>query len=293
VTLVAGGTGVLGSAVVDRLVASGRAVRVLTRDPARAARWSPERVSVVRGDLRDPASLHSACAGATHVVATANAFMGRGAESVAAVDEQGNRHLIDAARTAGVRRFMFTSARLPESYRAIDYFAAKFATEDYLRASGIPWTILRPSAFMETWAMLIGEPLITTGKTTIFGAGDTPSNFVAVDNVADVAVLALDDPGAENAVVEIAGPENLTLSQVADTFERVTGKKGKRTHLPVWLMRAVAAVAGPFNPVLARQVRAGALMAATPQSADPAAMLARYPVELITLEQWARRRYAS
>jgi uncharacterized protein YbjT (DUF2867 family) len=292
VILVAGGTGTLGSAIVQRLVDRGRQVRVLTREPSRATRWRDRGIDIARGDLRDPESLRRACTGATHVITTANAFMGRGAESVAAVDRQGNKNLIDAARAAGVRHFVFTSALLPDAYRSVDFFAVKFAIEDYLLASGLTWTILRPSAFMETWAELIGGALIRTGTATIFGAGDKPSNFVAVDNVADVAVMVLDDPGARNAIVEVVGPENLTQLQVAEIFERITGRTAKRKHLPVLLMRVLAVVARPFNPVFARQVKAGSLMATTATPFDPSAMLARYPVALITLEDWVRKRYA-
>jgi NADH dehydrogenase len=288
--LVAGGTGVLGGAIVERLAAQGRAVRVLTRDPARAARFTG-RVEVAAGDLRDPGSLRRACAGATHVVTTANAFMGRGAESVGSVDVQGNRNLIDAAGDAAVRRFVFTSALLPEEYRAVDYFRAKFETEEYLRRSGLTWTILRPTAFMETWAELLGGPLMREGATTIFGRGNLPTNFVAVENVAEVAALTLDDPSAENAVVDVIGPENLTQLQVVEIFERVTGRRGKRKHLPRPVLSALAAAARPFNPVFARQVKAGELMARTATPFDPAPMLARYPVRLITLEEWVRRRY--
>ena len=291
--LVAGGTGALGSAIVERLVAQRRAVRLLTRDPGRAARWSGGDVEVVTGDLREPESLRRACHGATHVVTTANAFVGRGSQSVASVDQQGNRNLIDAARAAVVRQFVFTSALVPDDYRGVDYFAAKFETEDYLRHSGLVWTILRPAAFMETWAELIGGPLMRTGKTTIFGAGDKPTNFVAIDNVADVAVRTLDDPAALNAFVDIIGPQNLTLMQVADVFERVIGRTAKRKHLPVPLMRALGFLAGPFNPVFARQARAGALMATTATPLDPAPMLARYPIQLITMDEWVRARIPS
>ena len=115
---------------------------------------------------------------------------------------------------------------------------------------------------------------------------------MAEKHVADVAVLTLDDPRASNAVVEIGGPENLTLDQVVDVYERVTGRKGKRTHLPVWLMRALSVIVRPFNPVFARQVQAGSLMATTPTPFDPALMLARYPVRLVRLEELVRRRYA-
>jgi NADH dehydrogenase len=289
--LVAGGTGVLGGAIARRLLEIGRPTRVMTRRRERARALEERGAEVVVGDLRDRTSLDTACRGATHAITTANAFAGSGPESVPAIDERGNRLLIDAAAAAGVRQFVFTSALLPEAFRAVDYFAAKFATEDYLRASGLTWTILRPTAFMETWAQVIGDPLVRTGSTRIFGSGRNPLNFVAVDDVAAVAVLTLDRPDALGASVDIGGPENLTLLDVAAIFERVTGRRGRRTHLPVPLLRVLATVLRPFNPVFARQLRAGALVATIPQPFDPAPMLARYPLRLTRLEEWVRSRY--
>jgi NADH dehydrogenase len=291
--LVVGGTGVLGAAIVSRLIAEGRAVRVLTRRRERAKSLAAAGADVTIGDLRDRSSLAAACHGATHVITTANAFLGTGAQSVDAVDELGNRNLINAARTAGVQQFIFTSARVSPAYRTIDFFAAKFHTEDYLRASGVPWTILRPTAFMETWAMIVGDPLVRTGATKIFGAGRNPINFVAVDDVAKVAVMTIDRPDAIGSVVEIGGPQNLTMIEVADVFERVTGRKGRRTHLPVALLKALAAVMPWINPVFARQVRAGLLSDTEPQAFDPTDMLQRFPVSLTPLDAWVRARYTS
>jgi len=158
--LLVGGTGTLGGAVALRLLSAGRPVRVLTRAPERAAALRERGAEIVTGDLLDVQSLQHACRGVTHVITTANAFIGSGRNSVRTVDEQGNRRLIDAATSEGVRRFVFTSALLGEAYQAIDYFAAKRQIEAYLRASGLPFTILRPTAFMETWAMVIGEPML-------------------------------------------------------------------------------------------------------------------------------------
>jgi uncharacterized protein YbjT (DUF2867 family) len=287
--LVAGGTGTLGRAIVKRLLERQRAVRVMTRNPEAAAGLRDDGAELVRADLRDPASLAAACAGVTHVVTTANAFVGRGADSVAAIDEAGNRHLIDAARQAGVRQFVFTSGRLPAEFKAIDYFAAKARTEEYLRQSGVPFTILRPTAFMETWAQMLGEPVLGKGKVTVFGAGTVPINFVAVDDVAEVAVMTLDRPDAVNAVIEIGGPENLTQLQVVEVFERLAGRPAKRSHTPAWLMRLLHPVVRPFNPVLARMIQSGALTATVPQPFDSSAMLARFPIRQTRLEDWARR----
>lgn len=289
--LVVGGTGVLGSAIVRRLLDIGKSVRVMTRSRERARALEERGAEVAIGDLRERPSLDAACRGVTHIMTTANAFIGKGAESVASVDEQGNRNLIDAARDIGLRQFVFTSGLVPEAYRSIDYFAAKLETEAYLRASGVPYTILRPTAFMETWAQIVGEPLVKKGATTIFGSGRNPVNFVAVDDVAAVAVMTLDRPDALNTVVEIGGPENLTFLDVADIFERVTGRGGRRRHLPVALLRALGAIVRPFNPIFARQVRAGALAATVSQRFDPGPMLARYPIQLTRLEDWVRARY--
>jgi uncharacterized protein YbjT (DUF2867 family) len=289
--LVAGGTGALGSAIARRLLDNGRAVRVMTRQRERAEALERRGARVAVADLRDRAALADACRGVTHVITTANAFADAARDSTAAVDGQGNRNLIDAARDARVRQFVYTSARVSPAYRALDYFAAKFATEDYLKASGLTWTILRPTAFMETWARIVGDPLLKAGATTIFGRGTMPVNFVAVDDVAAIAVLTLDRPDSLNQVIEIGGPENLTLLEVADIFERVTGRTGRRTHVPAPVLRVMGALVRPFNPVFARQVRAGALVAREAQPYDPQPMRARFPVRLTRLEEWVKARY--
>jgi uncharacterized protein YbjT (DUF2867 family) len=289
--LVVGGTGLLGGAIAARLLDQGRPVRALVRDVDRAAALQQRGARLAVGDLRDRASLQAACDGVTHVITTANAFMGRGDNSVAAVDRQGNRDLIDAAREAGVRQFVFTSALLSDIFNGEAFFAAKFATEAYLRASGLTYTILHPTAFMDVWAQIIGEPVLKGATAMVFGPGTHPVNFVAVDNVADVAVLTIDDPGAFNQVVEIGGPENLTLNEVVAIFERIGGRPARRRHMPVALLRALGTLLRPFNGPLARQMNAGAFTGSGPLTFDPRAMLERYPVRLLGLEEWARAKY--
>jgi NADH dehydrogenase len=291
--LIAGGTGVLGSAIARRLLEAGRRVTVLTRDTRRATDLRALGAEAVAADLRHGGSLRGACEGVTHVITTANAFGGSGDNSVTAVDLQGTRNLIDAARDARVRQFIFTSALLPDAYESIDYFAAKRENEEYLKRSGLTWTILRPTAFMETWAAMIGDELVKDGTIRIFGAGRNPINFVAVDDVAAVAAMTVDCADALNAYVDIGGPENLTLLEVADTFERVTGRNGARKNLPLAMMRVMAPFVRLFDPIFARKIRAGILSATIPQPFDPAPMLARYPITLTRLEDWVWARYGA
>ena len=291
--LVVGASGVLGGAIADRLLYANRPVRVLTRDPARVQTLVARGATVAVGDITDRASIDRAMAGVTHVITTANAFIVSSRDAVQRVDVQGNRNLIDAARDARVRQFVFTSAWLSEAYLRIDYFAAKRQTEEYLRSSGVPYTILRPAAFMETWAMIVGEPILKTGATQIFGNGKNRINFVAVEDVAAIAAQTLDRPDAINAAMDIFGPDNLSLLDVAAVFERLKGAPARKRFLPVTVMRIMAALVKPFNPVFARQVAAGALMASVQQAVDPAPSRAKWNVAMTRLEDWARERYSS
>ena len=291
--LVAGASGLLGSAIADRLLYAGWPVRVLTREPSRVAPLVARGAIVTIGDLTDRASLDRAMAGATHVVTTANAFMTPGRDAVQRVDVEGNRHLIDAARTARVRQFVFTSAWLTDAYLRIDYFAAKRNTEAYLRASGVPYTILRPAAFMEIWAMIVGEPVLKTGATRIFGRGTNRINFVAIDDVADIAVRTLDRPDAINTEVDVFGPENLSLLEVVAVFERIKGAPARKRHLPAPMLRMMSSLVNRFNPVFGRQVAAGALMATAALAVDPASSRSRWNVPMTRMEDWAKEKYAA
>lgn len=291
--LLAGATGVLGGAIADRLLYEGRALRLLSRKAERVQPYADRGAEIAVGDLTDRASLDRAMRGVTHVITTANAFLARSKKVLDAVDVRGNRSLIDAARSARVRQFVFTSAWLSDPFLTIDYFAAKRGTEDYLRTSGVPYTILRPAAFMETWAAIIGEPILKSGSTRIFGSGTNPINFVAVDEVAAIAVQALDRADAINASVDIFGPENLTQLQVAALFERITGSPARKQHLPVPMMRVMARVVRPFNRAFARQLAAGALMASVPQAADPGSSRAGWNVPMSRMEDWARGKYVN
>jgi uncharacterized protein YbjT (DUF2867 family) len=285
----------LGSRIARLLLDEGRAVRVASRDASRVQALVDAGAEMVLADLRDRASMEAACNGVDEVVTTANGFMGRGKEASAHVDGQGNRNLIDAASRAGVRQFVFTSAHLPAAYRSIDFFAHKFAAEDYLRASGVPFTILRPTAFIDVWAHVIGDPLLKKGKAQILGSGRRKVNYVSTDDVARVAAWTVGRPEALNQTVLIAGPDNLTALEVADAFERATGHTGGRSRVPAAMLRLLGTILKPFHPPLARQMRAGYLMDRNDQSvhAEDAFAAPGFPTPTTGVEEWVRANYAS
>jgi len=214
--------------MVPRLTARGLPVRVLTRDVRRAA--GLDGVEVVAGDLRRPETLPAALDGVRTVVAAAQGFGGMDAAGVRAVDLAGNMRLIDAAAAAGVERFVLVSIHGARPDHALGLFRAKAKAEAYLRASGLAWTVVRPTAYAETWLELIGRPLVESGRTRVFGDGRNPIDFVAVDDVAAVIETAVGDPGLTGATIEVAGPSPTTLMGLVALVRDVTGVDGTVTH---------------------------------------------------------------
>ncbi len=290
--LIAGGTGTLGTQVVRLLTAHGIEVRVLTRDPARAQHVHGDLVEIVSGDVRDPSAVERAAAGAQTVISAIQGFSGTSDYNPQTVDRQGNSNLIRAARTGAAEHFILVSVQGAAPDHPMELFRMKYAAEQELKASGLAWTIIRPTAYMETWAHLIGEPLLKTGRTRIFGRGNNPINFVSDHDVARFVELAVLDPAMRGELVEVGGPENLSMRQVVQTFEAVTGRVGKKSHVPLPMMRLMSVLMRPLNPTLARQIQAGVVMDTLDMTFDPSETGRRYPsIPPTSLADVVRRDY--
>jgi uncharacterized protein YbjT (DUF2867 family) len=274
--LVAGGTGRLGTVLVRRLVSRGLPVRVLTRDPLRAADLAREHVEVVAGDVRDPASLPPALAGVDIVVSAVHGFAGPGRVSPATVDRDGNAHLIDAAAVAGAE-VVLVSIVGAAADAAMEQFRMKYAAEQHLRVSGIPATIVRATAFLELWVELLEGTAARLGRPLVFGGGDNPINFVSVTDVAAVVERCVTDPTTRGATLQIGGPENLTLNELAAALQDMAGRTGSPLHLPRSVLRLMAHTIGNVKPEIGRQVRAALAMDRVELTFDSSDIHRRYP----------------
>jgi uncharacterized protein YbjT (DUF2867 family) len=266
--LVAGGTGTLGTRLVPRLAGDGLAVRVLTRDPARARHLAGPGVEVARGDVRDAASVTRALRGAGTVISAIQGFAGPGGVPPASVDQDGNANLIHTAARGGAA-FVLVSVVGASAGHPIGLFRAEHAAEGSLRASGIPWTIVRATAFMETWTTIMSQPLYASGKIPVFGRGDNPVNFVSAADVAALADLAVTDPGQRGQVLELGGPDNLTFNQLAAIVQEITGLPGTVRHIPRPALQAMAWLTAAIKPALARQAHAALAMDTLDMTLDP------------------------
>lgn len=292
--LVAGGTGRLGTRVVGLLQRRGLGVRVLTRDRSRAAHLHGPGIEIIEGDVRDPVAVRLAVEGAHQMVSAIQGFAGTRGQSPATVDRDGNHNLIEAARGAGVERFVLVSVRDAAPDHPMDLMRMKYVAEQELRSSGLAWTIIRPAAYMETWCEVLGRPLLDKGKTRVFGAGRNPINWVSACDVARFVELAIVDSTMRGEVIEVGGPENLTMVDFVEVFRAETGSTGRVGGIPPLAMRLAAMAMGAVNPEAARQIRAGIVMDTQGQAFDALQTRRRYPSIPVThLREFVRRDFAT
>lgn len=287
--LIAGATGTLGGEIARRLRTRGHPVRALVRpsaDPAKVAALEAIGVEIVRGDLRDRASLDAACARADTVVSTVSMIgTARPGDSFESVDEQGTLQLVAAAVAAGVRRFLYVSfdvEHIPDNPMA----RAKRAVQDALRASPLTYTILQPGLFMETW---LGPHLgvdVTHGRAQILGSGDAKLSYVSAGDVAEFAVRMLESPEARNAVLRVGGPEAVSQREAIARFEAALGRHLEVQQIPEPALQAQYESA---TDPLQRTFAALMLTAARGDEVPMDELRRQYPFEMTTVEQYARR----
>jgi uncharacterized protein YbjT (DUF2867 family) len=240
-TLVVGATGLLGMEICRRLSGVGRPPRALVRrsaDAGKRAELEELKAELVEGDLKDPASLQRACAGMRSLISTASSTLSRQeGDSIKTVDEEGQMELVNAARQAGVEHFVLVSFR---DNPRIQYplTQAKRAVERRLKGSGMAYTILQASYFMEVWL----SPALgfdwANGKVRIYGEGNNKLSWVSYKDVARVAVATLDEPRARNAVLEVGGPQALSPREVVTMFEAAGAAEISTEYVPEAALRS-------------------------------------------------------
>ena len=255
--LVAGATGQLGRVITRKLIASGSKVRALARNREALAQFGPD-AEIAAVDLRDLAKLTDACRGVDQIVATANNNMGKGPTSPTRIDLGAYQNLCAAARNTGVRRLTYVSYKGVSQDAVVDIFRVKWYIEDAIRRSGVPYVMLRPTAFMDIWIdQIVVKGIREKGVAPIFGDGTSVTNYIAVDDVAEFAVKILSRSDVVNEAVDAGGPSNLSQNDVAALVERRFQSSGKRRHVPVAALRLLPSVVRPFNELAARMMTLG------------------------------------
>jgi uncharacterized protein YbjT (DUF2867 family) len=273
--LIAGGTGRLGSQIANALCRRDHRVRVLSRGLTSPVSELMEKVEVVHGDVRDPASLVDAVSGVDVVVSAVQGFVGPGGVTPSSVDRDGNINLIEAAEAQGAA-FVLVSVLGAAADSRMELFRMKYAAEQRLRAGSCAWTIVRPEACAETWVNIMEQTAGKSGRPLVFGRGNAPISWVSVDDVAALVELAVLDESLRDRVLEICGPEPITLMDLAQRVMSHRGHTGTPRRVPRPMLHLMANTVGRGRPEMGRQARAALEMDNLPVLRDDA-LRAEFP----------------
>jgi uncharacterized protein YbjT (DUF2867 family) len=223
--LVAGATGLVGSMIAQSLLEQRQTVRILVRAGADYRPLVDRGAEPALGDLKVPHSLVQACRDVDVLVTTATAGHRGGADTPQTVDLEGNRHLIDAARGAGVTQFIFVSALTATLDHPLPLLRAKAATEEALRKSGLTHTIVAANGIMEVMIpLVVGDRVRAAQPVTLVAEGRRRHSFVAARDVAAFAVAAVNHPHAFNRRIAVGGPSAVSWRDIVGAYERVSGR---------------------------------------------------------------------
>ncbi len=234
--LLTGGTGVVGSALLPKLLDEGHEVRCLVRDPRRLGS-ERVRVHLSLADLGDPRGLRHAVRGADTVIHLAAAIRDQPPRRVEEITGLGTHRLLRAAEEAGVKRFIFFSALGASNFQRTRFFRSKALAEQRVAESEIPTTILAPSIIYDPdddWVKLMRR-LALLPVLPISGSGQAAYEPIWAQDAAQAVLGALE---AESGRYELAGPDRLTYEQIARLIAAAAGRERPSLHVPLPFVRS-------------------------------------------------------
>jgi uncharacterized protein YbjT (DUF2867 family) len=241
--IVAGASGLLGNEICRQLRLKNKSVRAMVRtntDTVKIEQLTKPGVQVVQGDLRNKETLSKVLQGVATVISTVSSMPSSylpGENNIQKVDLEGIINLIDSAKIAGVQHFIFTSFS-----KNIDFDFplrnAKRSVEQYLKKSGMDYTILRPSFFMELWLSPATGFDALNGKVNICGTGINSVAYISYKDVAKFAVECISNLSSKNVSLELGGPQNISQLDAVKIFEEILHRKIEVQHIPLEGLKA-------------------------------------------------------
>ena len=249
--LLTGATGLVGSALLSRLLAEGAQVRCLVRDPRRLGA-KRVRVQIALGDLSDPPSFRNALRGVGTVVHLAGSIRDQPRGPIEELNGIATWRMVEAAERSGVERFVFFSALDVSTHHRARFFRAKALAEQAVREARLHSTVFAPSLVYapgDPWLTLL-ERLALLPVMLVPGRGRAIYQPIWAEDVADCVIAALRAPAGEpHTRYELAGPQTLALNDIVRTVLASLNRKRPLVHVPTPIvsrtLRLLEAIWGP------------------------------------------------
>lgn len=242
---ITGATGFVGKHMARRLIDGGHQLKCLVTDSAGPGANALRELGadIVSGNILDANSVAAAAEGAEIVIHLVGIIFQRRGATFEAIHVGGTMNALAAASVAGAKQYIHMSALGTGPDATSAYFQTKWAAEERVRASGLDYTIFRPSTIIgpggEFIDMLLGQvrrsPLVP-----VIGNGNYRMQPVSVFDVAACFTNAINNPKAINQVFELGGPDQMTYNEMMETIFQVMGKRRVRAHIPVFMVKPVA-----------------------------------------------------
>lgn len=247
--LVTGATGSLGRRIVRLLREREMPVRAFVRLSSRYSELEDRGAEIFIGDLRNDRDIAKAVSGVRYIISAHGSD-----ENAQALDYRANIELIDRARENGIEHFVFVSVLgCDRGYEDAPTFKAKREVEKYLIASGLTYTILRPSGFANN-LLPLAERFRETGIYLLVGDPQHRSSIVSTDDLAQIAVDSVTAEGAKNQILPVGGPDILTREEIPRIFARLFNREPIVLNPPLLAFDALRGGIGLINPQLQRNL---------------------------------------
>jgi uncharacterized protein YbjT (DUF2867 family) len=240
--LLAGATGYLGGYIARALSQNQMAAKLIARSPQKLKLLESKTVKIIKAEVTKPETLVGICEGVTTVISTVGITRQKDGLTYMDVDYQANLNLLNEAKRAGVKKFIYVSAINGNTYRHLKIFEAKEKFVDALKSSGLDFTVIRPNGFFSDMKDFLD--MARKGKVYLFGHGEQKLNPIHGE---DLAIVCLQAINTNNKEIIVGGPDVLTLNEIGEMALDALQKPKKIIHLPDWIRRFVIWVLRTFT----------------------------------------------
>lgn len=229
--LLAGATGYLGRYITQELLSRNLETKIIVRDKHKVKFDAPN-LEIIEAEVTKPETLDNLFNGVDVVISTVGITRQKDGLTYMDVDYQVNKNLIDEAKKSGVQKFIYISVLNGEKLRQLKICEAKEKLGDYLKSSGLDYSIIRPNGFFSDMGDFL--KMAKGGKVYLFGDGKLKLNPIHGEDLAKVVVDTINQDAKE---INIGGPDMLSQNDIAELALKAYSKPIKIIHLPDWIRK--------------------------------------------------------